>query len=114
VKNFDTSVGTSVFLATSTSLRSTGVRTTIPFSTSHLCRQARRLYVFRVFELPRAIAVETPQMGPATYLFARPPDMAFLLAYTRSTKEDIRQNRHNAAERLGFLGRIMHGVNARV
>lgn len=37
----------------------------------------------------------------------------FLSAYARSTKEDIRQNRQNTAEMLGFLGRVMHGVNSR-
>ena len=88
-----------------------------PFFFRHLNRQARRLYLFReeyIFELPRAIAVETPQLGHATYLFARSPDMeTFLSVYARSTKEDIRQNRQNTAEMLGFLGRVMHGVNPR-
>ena len=28
----------------------------------------------------------------------------FLALYTRITKEDIRRNRNNVAERLGFLG----------
>ena len=32
---------------------------------------------------------------------------------TRITKEDIRQNRDNAAEKLGFLGRVVHGPNPR-
>ena len=89
-----------------------------PFFYRHLCRRARRLYLFReeyIFELARAIAVETPQLGHATYLFAKPPGMqAFLAAYTRFTKEDIRQNRDNAAEKTGFLGRVVHGVNPRV
>lgn len=80
-----------------------------------LCRRARRLYLFReeyIFDLVRVIAVETPQLGHATYLFAKPPSMeAFLAAYVRATKEDIRQNRGNAAEQLGFLGRIVHGAN---
>ena len=75
-----------------------------PFFYRHLASQARRLYLFRdeyIFELPKAIAVETPQLGHATYLFARPQEIeAFLIAYTRSTKEDIRRNRDNAAERL--------------
>ncbi len=30
------------------------------------------------------------------------------------TKDDIRQNRGRAAEKLGFLGRVMHGANPRV
>jgi hypothetical protein len=82
-----------------------------------LCRRARRLYLFRkeyIFDLAEVIAVETPQLGHATYLFAKPPSMeAFLAAYIRVTKEDIRQNRGNAAEQLGFLGRIVHGANPR-
>ena len=83
----------------------------------HLCRKARRLYLFRgeyILELPMAIAVETPQLGNATYVFARPPTIeTFLADYTRITKEDIRQNRDNAAEKLGFLGRVVHGPNPR-
>lgn len=34
-------------------------------------------------------------------------------AYARAVKDDIRQNRANAAEQLGFLGRVMHGRNPR-
>ncbi|MCZ2080657.1 MAG: hypothetical protein LC130_37285, partial [Bryobacterales bacterium] len=33
--------------------------------------------------------------------------------YSGTPKEDIRRNRANAAERLGFIGRVMHGHNAR-
>jgi len=59
--------------------------------------------------------VETPQLGHATYLFAKPASMeGFLALYIRTNKEDIRVNRNNVAERLGFLGRVVHGVNARV
>jgi len=89
-----------------------------PFFYRQLCRRARRLYLFRgeyIFDLARVIAVETPQLGHATYLFAKPPSMeAFLAVYIRVTKEDIRQNRGNAAEKLGFLGRVVHGVSSRV
>jgi hypothetical protein len=28
-------------------------------------------------------------------------------------KDDIRRNRNNSAERLGFLGRVIHGTNPR-
>jgi hypothetical protein len=38
---------------------------------------------------------------------------SFLANYTKITKEDIRRNRNNAAERLGFLGRVVHGTNPR-
>ncbi len=38
--------------------------------------------------------------------------MTELLAlYSRVTKDDIRHNRGNVAERLGFLGRLIHGVS---
>lgn len=39
---------------------------------------------------------------------------SFLTLYTRITKDDIRRNRNNAGERLGFLGRVIHGTNPRV
>jgi curved DNA-binding protein CbpA len=85
------------------------------FFYQQLCRRARRLYLFRdeyIFDLPGAIAVETPQLGHATYLFSKPQSIeAFLAAYVATTKEAIRQNRANVAERLGFLGRVVHGSN---
>ncbi len=37
----------------------------------------------------------------------------FLAMYASVNKEDIRQNRENVAERLGFLGRLIHGINPR-
>jgi hypothetical protein len=83
-----------------------------------LCMRARRLYLFReeyVFDLERAVVVETPQMGHATYLFSKPRTMEeFLAIYARTTKEDVRQNRGSAAEKLGFLGRVIHGSNPRL
>jgi hypothetical protein len=89
-----------------------------PFFYQQLCRRARRLYLFReeyILDLPRVIAVETPQLGHATYLFSKPQSIeTFLTAYTATTKEAIRQNRANAAERLGFLGRVVHGSNPRL
>ena len=59
--------------------------------------------------------VETPQLRHATYLFAKAGSTEeFLAAYIRTAKEDIRRNRDNVAEKLGFLGRIVHGVNGRL
>jgi hypothetical protein len=88
------------------------------FFYQQLCRRARRLYLFRgeyIFDLPKSIAVETPQLGHATYLFSKPQSVeAFLAAYVATTKEAIRQNRANVADRLGFLGRVVHGSNPRV
>jgi hypothetical protein len=58
--------------------------------------------------------VETPQLGHATYVFSKPVSMTeFLAIYRRVTKDDIRHNRGDAAEKLGFLRRLIHGVNAR-
>jgi len=89
-----------------------------PFFYRQLCRRARRLYLFRdeyILDLERAIAVETPQLGHATYLFSKPQSIeAFLAAYTAATKEAIRQNRANVAERLGFLGRVVHGSSPKI
>jgi len=66
-------------------------------------------------ELERGLAVETPQLGHATYLFSKPQNIeAFLAAYTRTTKEAIRQDRGNVAEKLGFLGRFVHGSNPKI
>ncbi len=88
------------------------------FFYQQLCRRARRLYLFRgeyIFDLPRSIAVETPRLGHATYLFSKPQSIeAFLAVYVGATKEAIRQNRANMADRLGFLGRVVHGSNPRL
>ena len=86
-----------------------------PFFYRQLSRRARRIYLFRdeyIFDLERAVVVETPQLGHATYVFAKPRNMdSFLALYTKITKDDIRRNRDNCAERLGFLGRVIHGNN---
>jgi hypothetical protein len=82
-----------------------------------LAKRARRLYLYReeyIFDASTGVIVETPQLGHATYLFAQPQSMeAFLALYTRTTKEDIRTNRGNIAERLGFLRRVVHRGNSR-
>ena len=89
-----------------------------PFFYRQLSRRARRIYLFRdeyIFDVEKAVVVETPQLGHATYVFAKPRSMdSFLALYTKITKDDIRRNRNNAAERLGFLGRVIHGTNPRV
>ena len=79
-----------------------------------LCKRGRRLYLFRaeyIFDLEKAVIVEIPQLGHATYLFSKPRSMTeFLALYAMVTREDILQNRSNVAEKLGFWGRIIHGV----
>lgn len=83
-----------------------------------LAGRARRIYLFRseyVFDLERAVAVETPQLGHATYLFSKPKNMeGFLAVYTKVSKDDILNNRGNVAEKLGFLARVIHSRNPRV
>jgi hypothetical protein len=82
-----------------------------------LSRLAHRIYLFRgeyIIDLQKAVVVETPQLGHATYVFANPRSMeSFLALYTRITKEDIRRNRDNVGEHLGFLGRVVHGTDPR-
>ena len=88
-----------------------------PFYYRQLSRRARRIYLLvdeYIFDAERAVIVETPQLGHATYVFAKPRSMdSFLALYTRITKDDIRRNRQNVAERLGFLARVIHGSNPR-
>ena len=88
-----------------------------PFFYRQLLRRARRIYLFRneyIFDVEKAVVVETPQLGHATYVFAKPRSMdTFLALYTKITKDDIRRNCNNAAARLGFLGRVIHGANPR-
>jgi hypothetical protein len=88
-----------------------------PFFYDQLSRRARRIYLFRseyIFDLEKAVVVETPQLGHATYVFAKPRSMeGFLALYTKTVKDDIRRNRDNVGDSLGFLGRVIHGTNPR-
>ena len=87
------------------------------FYYEQLCKRARRVYLFRseyIFDLEAAVIVETPQLGYATYIFSKPASMSeFLAIYGNVTKEDIRHNRGNVAERLSFWARLIHGHNSR-
>lgn len=78
-----------------------------------LCKRTRRLYLFRseyIFDVETAVIVEIPQLGHATYLFSKPASMTdFLALYARVTRQEILHNRGNVSERLGLLGRIIHG-----
>ena len=87
------------------------------FYYKQLYKRARRVYLFRseyIFDLQTTVIVETPQLGHASYLFSKPVDMTqFLAVYGRVAKDDIRHNRGNVGERLGFLGRLIHGHKPR-
>ena len=85
-----------------------------PFYKQHLLVRAERLYLFRdqyLFLLPSVLVAETPQARHATYLFSRPDSLSdFFRLYRVTTREEILKNRNNAADRLGFLGRVVHGL----
>jgi hypothetical protein len=73
-----------------------------PFFYQQLSRRARTFYLFRdeyIFDLEHGVVIETPELGHATYVFAKPKRMGVFLAdYARTTKEDILDNRNNVAE----------------
>jgi hypothetical protein len=87
------------------------------FFYNQLRKRTRKMFLLRdeyIFELERAIAVEIPEQGHATYIFSRPSNLEqWVREYARTAKDDIRRNRASAAERLGFIGRVMHGRNPR-
>jgi hypothetical protein len=88
-----------------------------PFFYRQLSRRARRIFLFRdeyIFDVEKAVVVETPQLGHASYIFAKPRSMeSFLALYTKTTKTNIRQNRDDIGAQLGFLGRVIHGADPR-
>jgi hypothetical protein len=88
-----------------------------PYFYEQLKKRSQNVYFFRdeyLFQLPRAVVAEVPQLGHATYIFARPTDVRDLVRrYATISKDDIRKNRGNAAHQLGFIGRVMHGRNPR-
>ena len=86
-----------------------------PFYHEELIKRARTMYVFReeyIFDLEKAIVVEVPQAGHATYVFEKPTDIKhWVWLYAETTKQDIRLNRDNTAGSLGFVGRVVHGTS---
>lgn len=85
-----------------------------PFYYEQLSNRARTMYLFRdeyIFDL-RAVVVEIPQAGHATYVFQKPERLdEWMKKYVKTTRQEILANRNNVAENLGFLGRIVHGIN---
>src|SRR5664280_356018 len=72
-----------------------------PFFYRQLAYRARRIYLFReeyIFDVEKAVVVETPQLGHATYVFAKPRNMDnFLALYIKIKKDDIRRNRNTVS-----------------
>ena len=95
--------------------RSTGApittRTTTSISTN--VRGPCTSFAMNTFSISRrSVVVEVPQAGHATYVFSKPPDVKhWVWQYAKTTRQDIRHNRGNIAESLGFQGRIVHGKN---
>lgn len=55
-----------------------------------LCKRARQVYLFcseYIFDLEKAVIVEIPQLGHATYLFSKPASMPEFLALYATVKE---------------------------
>jgi hypothetical protein len=76
-----------------------------------------KVFLFRneyIFQLAKTVVAEVPQLGNASYVFAKPSDMReFVMRYARVSRDEIRKNRGNVASELGFIGRVMHGKNPR-
>ena len=54
------------------------------------------------------------QLGHATYIFAKAGDVReFVNKYATTCRDDIRKNRGNVAQLLGFIARVMHGGSPR-
>ena len=84
-----------------------------PYCFEQLRRRSTTWFLFRdeyLFVWANVLIVEIPQLGHATYVFAKPEDVrAFMQIYSRASREDIRRNRDNVATELGFIGRIVRG-----
>jgi hypothetical protein len=80
-----------------------------------LVKRARTMFLFRdeyIFDLERSVVVEVPMSGHATYVFAKPPAITeWVWQYSKTSRRDIRLNRDNIAQTLGFIGRVVHGNN---
>jgi hypothetical protein len=88
-----------------------------PYYYQQLKKRSQNVYLFRdeyIFQLPRVIVAEVPQVGHATYIFAKTGEVReFVSNYAVTSRDNIRKNRANAAQQLGFIGRVMHGRNPR-
>lgn len=88
-----------------------------PYFYEQLKKRSQNVFFFRdeyLFQLPRAVVAEVPQLGHATYIFAKPADVRdFVRLYATACRDDVRRNRGNVADRLGFVGRVMHGRSPR-
>jgi hypothetical protein len=88
-----------------------------PYFYQQLKKRCQNVYLFRdeyIFNCRAAIVAEVPQLGHATYIFAKAGDVReFVNKYATTCRDDIRKNRGNVAQQLGFIARVMHGSNPR-
>ena len=88
-----------------------------PYFYQQLKKRSQNVYLFRdeyIFQLRCVIVAEVPQLGHATYMFAKAGDVReFVNHYATTSRDDIRKNRGNVAHQLGYIGRVMHGRNPR-
>jgi hypothetical protein len=86
-----------------------------PYYYEQLTTRARAMFLFRdeyIFDLEKTVVVEVPQAGHATYVFSKPAAITdWVWQYAKTTRQDIRLNRDNIAQALGFIGRVVHGNN---
>jgi hypothetical protein len=86
-----------------------------PYYHGQLTTRARAMFLFRgeyIFDLEKTVVVEVPQAGHATYVFAKPAAITdWVWQYAKTARQDIRLNRDNIAQALGFIGRVVHGNN---
>ncbi len=84
-----------------------------PHYFEQLRKRSRTWFLFRdeyLFVWRNVLVAEIPQLGHATYLFAKPENQDdFLERYAKLTREDIRRNRGNLATTLSFVGRVVRG-----
>ena len=82
-----------------------------PYYFEQLRTRCRTWYLCRehyLFVLRNVVISEVPQLGHATYVFARPADLeTFMRGYSQTTREGVRRNRDNIATQLGFIGRVI-------
>lgn len=84
-----------------------------PYYFEQLRKRSRTWFLFHdeyLFLWRNVLISEVPQPGHATYVFAKPDNIAsFMSRYSHATREDVRYNRNDVATALGFVGRVVRG-----
>jgi|SRR6516162_8347733 len=88
-----------------------------PFFYRQLSRRARRIYRFarNTFSTLRKLLSLKPLSLATRPMYLLNPGVwtVFFPCTPRSLRTTFERNRNNVAERLGFLGRVIHGTNPR-